>query len=294
MSGAQPNVTLYVSNLDSKVKKDEVRRTLYALFSSYGKVLDVVQKRDHRTRGTAFVVFRDLASSTAALRGLDGEAYYGNQLRVSYAKSMSHATVALTEGPEAVYQIKLGLRTVDGKKLDANKSKLTVSGAQQKLIEQRNKAKRARADEEDEDEEEQDSEDEEDASQRADGERDKKKGKMDDDEMEMEEDSDDDTAQATASMGAPQPSVGDIPNPILFVRGLPAEVTQEMLLPLFQQYPGLVSLKLLPLLPNSPSNSGTAFVNYESTSHAQTAKEALNDFLLAPQVPMKVNWAQRQ
>ncbi|KAK4055691.1 hypothetical protein OIV83_000237 [Microbotryomycetes sp. JL201] len=286
MSG-QPNVTLHVSNLDSKVKKDETRRTLYALFSAYGKVLDVVHKRGTSTRGQAFVVFRDLASSTAALRGLDGEGFYGRQLRITYAKSTSYATVAATEGQEAVYQIKLGLRTVDGKKLDGSRSKMTVSGAQQKLIEQAKKAKRAREEEDDEEEEDEDESDQEGAGPN------KKKGKIaaDDDEMEMEEDSDDDTAAAAVS--APKPAIGETPNQILFVEGLPAEVTSDMLQPLFQQYPGLASLRLLPLAPNSPPNSGTAFVHYDSVAQAKTAKEALDQFLLAPQVPMRVSWAKR-
>ncbi|KAM0788771.1 hypothetical protein ACM66B_002861 [Microbotryomycetes sp. NB124-2] len=288
MSG-QPNVTLHVSNLDSKVKKDETRRTLYALFSSYGKVLDVVHTRSAHTRGTAFVVFRDLASSTAAMRGLDGEGFYGRQLRIVYAKSTSYATVAATEGQEAVYQIKLGLRSVDGKKLDG-KSKMTVSGAQQKLIEQAKKAKRARDEDEDEEEEDEDDSDAEGA-----GAPNKKKGKTaaadDDDEMEMEEDSDDETTAAAVS--APKTATGETPNQVLFVEGLPKEVTTEMLSPLFQQYPGLASVRLLPLAPNMPPNSGTAFVQYESVAQAQTAKEALDQFLLAPQVPMKVSWAKR-
>ena len=58
----------------------EVRRSLYSLFNVYGKVLDVVHVRRDKLRGTAFVVFRDLASSTSAMRGLDGEGFYGKSL----------------------------------------------------------------------------------------------------------------------------------------------------------------------------------------------------------------------
>lgn len=54
----------------------------------YGKVLDVVHTRDPKVRGTAFIVFRDLASSTSALRGLDGEGFFGKQL-VSPVKLVS-------------------------------------------------------------------------------------------------------------------------------------------------------------------------------------------------------------
>lgn len=60
--------------------RTELRRTLYSLFSLYGKVIDVVATRAPKMRGTAFVVFKDLQGSTAALRGLDGEGFFGKQL----------------------------------------------------------------------------------------------------------------------------------------------------------------------------------------------------------------------
>lgn len=90
--------------------------------------------------------------------------------RISYAKTTSHATVGQTEGPEAVYAIKLGLRDVDGN--SANKSKLTVSGAQKKLSDDR-REKRARDNDEEEEEEESSDED---------GPAERKKGRQDEDD----------------------------------------------------------------------------------------------------------------
>ncbi|GAA6012054.1 hypothetical protein JCM10207_005111 [Rhodosporidiobolus poonsookiae] len=272
---AQPSVTLYLTNLNySLVPKDELRRSLYTLFSAYGKVLDVVHSRAQKVRGAAWVVFRDLASSTAAMRGLDGESFYGKGLRISYAKSTSHATIAHTEGPEAVYAIKLGLRDAgDG----AGKGRLTVSGAQKKAADER-REKRAR--DEGVEEEEEEEEEEEDGPE-------KKKTRQDesDDDAMMEESDDEETA--------PEPQQGSEPNPILFVEGLPAEVTTDMLSTLFQQYPGLSTLKLLPLLAGAPKNTGTAFVQYESTAQAGVAKEALDGFMVDKGAPMVVNWAKR-
>ena len=95
MSSAMPNTSLYVKNINSKVKKPgmyrsaiesgtltlaELRRQLYSLFGSYGKVLDVVATRADGMRGQAFVVFRDLQSATAALRALDGFEFYEKPL----------------------------------------------------------------------------------------------------------------------------------------------------------------------------------------------------------------------
>ncbi|GAA5879594.1 hypothetical protein JCM5296_003038 [Sporobolomyces johnsonii] len=280
MSSSQPSVSLYVSNINTKVPKDEVRRALYALFSLYGKVLDVVHVRKEKVRGTAFVVFRDLASSTAAMRGLDGEGFYGKGLRIAYAHSTSHATIALTEGPEAVYAIKLGLRQANG---DAGKgSKLTVSGAQKKLIDERRQEKRGREDEEEEEEE----------SDEEEGQPEKKKGRQEEerDEDAMEEESDED-APEPARPAAPEQ--GSEPNPILFIEGLPAEVTSDMLSALFQQYPGLSSLKLLPTPVNAPKNSGTAFISYDTAAQAGVALEALDGFLVDADAPMKVGYAKR-
>ncbi|GAA6046434.1 hypothetical protein JCM3770_004922 [Rhodotorula araucariae] len=283
---SQPSVTLCVQNINySEVKKDEARRALYCLFGAYGKVIDVVYTRAAKVRGTAFVVFRDLASSTAAMRGLDGESFYGKGLRISYAKTTSHATVGQTEGPEAVYAIKLGLREVDDSAAGAGKSKLTVSGAQKKLIDDR-REKRARDNgRANEEEEEEESSSDEDGPER-------KKGRQDeeDDDEAMMEESDDEDATGPAVAAAGQ---GGEPSPTLHVEGLPAEVTNEMLSALFQQYPGLVQLRLSPSPPGAGPNSGTALVQYESATQAGVAKEALDGFLVDKDAPMTVQWARR-
>lgn len=72
----QPNASLYIKNLNTKTKKPELRRQLYSLFSTYGKVIDIVATRAEGMRGQAFVVFGDLRSATAARRALDGFEFY--------------------------------------------------------------------------------------------------------------------------------------------------------------------------------------------------------------------------
>lgn len=160
--------------------------------------------------------------------------------RISYTKSVSHATISYNEGPEAVYAIKAGLRTA-AEKAATRTSKLTVSGAQKKQMEEGKKAKRGR-----EDEEEDESDSEEEGPE-------KKKGKEaqgdvdsgalwvarrcgseadavsgDADAMEEDSDEEEPAAQAIAASGTEA-------NPTLFVEGLPEEVTSDMLSPLFQQ-----------------------------------------------------------
>ncbi|KAJ1913188.1 hypothetical protein IWQ60_009320 [Tieghemiomyces parasiticus] len=87
MSLITPKETLYVHNLNEKVKKDELRRSLYQLFSTYGRIIEVRAYRKPGLRGQAFVAFRDVASATAALRKLNGFSFYDRPLAIEYAKS---------------------------------------------------------------------------------------------------------------------------------------------------------------------------------------------------------------
>lgn len=101
----------------------ELRRQLYALFSAYGKVIDVIATRAQGMKGQAFVVFRDLASATAARRALEGFEFYERGLHISYAKSQSKATILLQRGPEALFDP--GIMSSIG-----DKQKFTYSSAQ--------------------------------------------------------------------------------------------------------------------------------------------------------------------
>ncbi|KAI0265087.1 RNA-binding domain-containing protein [Gloeopeniophorella convolvens] len=89
----QPNTTLYINNLNDKVNKEEIRSQLFALFATYGRLLDVVATKRPNMRGQAFLVFTDLASATAALRGCDGMIFYEKPMHITYAKSKSYATL---------------------------------------------------------------------------------------------------------------------------------------------------------------------------------------------------------
>ena len=76
MSSTQPQTTLYIKNLNDKVQKEELRHQLYAHFTTYGRVIDVVALKTQKMRGQAFVVFSDLAGATAALRACEGIIFY--------------------------------------------------------------------------------------------------------------------------------------------------------------------------------------------------------------------------
>lgn len=81
----QPNQTIYINNLNEKIRKDglyflflkygstklkELKRCLYALCSQFGPILDIVAMKTVNMRGQAFVAFKDIASASMAIQKL--------------------------------------------------------------------------------------------------------------------------------------------------------------------------------------------------------------------------------
>uniref|UniRef100_A0A8C5S3W0 Small nuclear ribonucleoprotein polypeptide B2 n=1 Tax=Laticauda laticaudata TaxID=8630 RepID=A0A8C5S3W0_LATLA len=85
----RPNHTLYINNVNDKIKKEELKRSLYALFSQFGHVMDIVALKTMKMRGQAFIIFKELGSATNALRQLQGFPFYGKPMRIQYAKTDS-------------------------------------------------------------------------------------------------------------------------------------------------------------------------------------------------------------
>ncbi|XP_059834098.1 U2 small nuclear ribonucleoprotein B'' [Hypanus sabinus] len=85
----RPNQTIYINNINDKVKKDELKRALYALFSQFGQIIDIVALKTMKMRGQAFVIFKEITCATSALRQLQGFPFYGKPMRIQYAKTDS-------------------------------------------------------------------------------------------------------------------------------------------------------------------------------------------------------------
>ncbi|KAL9127006.1 MAG: hypothetical protein Q9217_004041 [Psora testacea] len=90
-----PNQTLYLTNLPEKLRKIDLRLSLYTLFSTYGPVLDVVAMPGNKMRGQAWVAFRDTQASTQAMRALQAFDFCGRQMKIQYAKGKSDAIAKL-------------------------------------------------------------------------------------------------------------------------------------------------------------------------------------------------------
>jgi RNA recognition motif-containing protein len=87
--------TIYVSNLPSE-PITLIRQNLYALFSTYGEVLDINTKKELPRQ--AFVVLNDEDAGRLALRELEGFEFFGKKLKVEVAKQKSHLVENLENG----------------------------------------------------------------------------------------------------------------------------------------------------------------------------------------------------
>ncbi|USP76001.1 hypothetical protein yc1106_03275 [Curvularia clavata] len=88
-----PIETIYVNNLEERVKIDTLREALTRVFKHYGPILDIIAKSSLKRKGQAFVVFDSEKASLEAVEEMDGFEMYGKAMKVRRAKTHSDETV---------------------------------------------------------------------------------------------------------------------------------------------------------------------------------------------------------
>merc|ERR1712076_66398 len=71
---------------NEKIKKEDLRKSLYVLMSQFGQILDIVALKTLKMRGQAFVIFKDISSATNALRSMQGFPFYDKPMSIQYSK----------------------------------------------------------------------------------------------------------------------------------------------------------------------------------------------------------------
>lgn len=89
MENAVPSQTLYINNINEKIKKNVLKKVLHSLFSQYGKVIEIVACKGLKLRGQAWVVYQDSGSATNAMRRLQSFNLYDKPMRIVFAKNKS-------------------------------------------------------------------------------------------------------------------------------------------------------------------------------------------------------------
>lgn len=85
----KPNNTIYINNLNEKIKKEEFKKSLFAIFSQFGQILDIITSRTLKMRGQAFLIFKDISSATNAMHAMQGFPFYDKPMRIQYSKTDS-------------------------------------------------------------------------------------------------------------------------------------------------------------------------------------------------------------
>jgi len=86
MLDIRPNHTIYINNLNEKIKKEELKKSLFAIFSQFGQILEIIALKTLKMRGQAFVVFQEISSATTALRAMQGFPFYDKPMKINYSK----------------------------------------------------------------------------------------------------------------------------------------------------------------------------------------------------------------
>ena len=62
---------------------------MYAIFSQFGQILDIVALKTLKMRGQAFVVFKEIPSAVAAIKSMQGFPFYDKPMRIAFARTDS-------------------------------------------------------------------------------------------------------------------------------------------------------------------------------------------------------------
>ena len=84
-----PNNTLYLNNLNEKVALNEMKQTLFLLFSKFGKIIDIRMKKNILMRGQAFIIFENQDDAVKGRQELQDFVIYKKSMKVQYAKARS-------------------------------------------------------------------------------------------------------------------------------------------------------------------------------------------------------------
>ncbi|XP_006268492.1 U1 small nuclear ribonucleoprotein A [Alligator mississippiensis] len=275
---ARPNHTIYINNLNEKIKKDELKKSLYAIFSQFGQILDILVSRSLKMRGQAFVIFKEISSATNALRSMQGFPFYDKPMRIQYAKTDSDI-IAKMKGTYVERDRKREKRKPKGQETPTTKKAMpgaaapvanAVQGAVPGMA--MNQAPRM--------------------MHHMPGQPPympppgmipppgMAPGGMAPGGMAPQQ-------MMPGQMPPAQPVSENPPNHILFLTNLPEETNELMLSMLFNQFPGFKEVRLV------PGRHDIAFVEFDNEVQAGAARDALQGFKITQNNAMKISFAKK-
>ncbi|EDO07975.1 RNA recognition motif domain containing protein [Babesia bovis T2Bo] len=84
-----PNQTIYIKNINERIKVDVLKAELLKMFGRFGKILDIVALTSFWRKGQAFIIFDNVESATNALHEMQGFVMDGHAMQINYAREKS-------------------------------------------------------------------------------------------------------------------------------------------------------------------------------------------------------------
>jgi len=80
----ESNVQYYVPTYPSFfVVVLELKKSLYAIFSQFGQIMEIIALKTLKMRGQAFVVFKEITSANKALMSMQGFPFYDKPMVIT-------------------------------------------------------------------------------------------------------------------------------------------------------------------------------------------------------------------
>ncbi|KAI1321933.1 RNA recognition domain-containing protein [Xylariaceae sp. FL0255] len=238
MASGPPIATVYIRNLEERVKFPALVEALTAVFSEYGTIIDIVAKTNLKAKGQAFVVFDNPESAVRAVEEVQGFELFEKPMVVALARTRSDATVKST-GDEGAFEVHQRRRLAE-----KDKRKAAEAAEDQKRLKRPG-----------------------DTSSTAPNKR----------TTATTTTTTTTTTKPSGGLkptGANAPGANAVvpdeylpPNKILFVQNLPDDYDIEALTAIFGRFEGFREVRLV------PGRKGIAFIEYEAEQGAITAKE---------------------
>jgi RNA recognition motif-containing protein len=95
--------SVYVRNLDERVKIEDLTESLHEIFGEFGNIIDIVAKKSLKRKGQAFIVYDDVESATRAIEEIQGFDLFDKPMTLEYAKTRSDASV-MKEGNDDEFE----------------------------------------------------------------------------------------------------------------------------------------------------------------------------------------------
>ncbi|KAF7637222.1 hypothetical protein Mgra_00003398 [Meloidogyne graminicola] len=70
-------------------RRKNLKKALYAIFSQFGQIIDILAFAHLKMRGQAHVIFKEINSAATALRSMQGFPFYDKPMRIQFSNSDS-------------------------------------------------------------------------------------------------------------------------------------------------------------------------------------------------------------